>query len=415
MDSAYSHAVKTLSVADNVLTIALYNGTTVNFKKADLSGVSVGASGGLVFVKDSNGNVVEGTRKDIKTGGNNVLLANFSSDTKKADVYFDLLMDGAVFKRSWVNVDVSDAYNAVTISKLQLESQPSFDQKSISYTMYAQASNGATKTFPTSFSVSSYLPSSITRTSYSTTNKTVTVKASNSADSPTSISETISASEIYDAGVSDTKSKMVLGITPGSNKTLGYGESQTVTAEILYNSTTLKKGSVTISAPAKPTIVLGITPGTKTLGYGEVQTVTATVKENGTEVKRGTATITAPPAPPTVTGVSFGAPSLSGTSDLKFSVSVTYSDGTSISLGEKSINGSASYKAGQDSMGLSISGTTVSVAVSETKSATASVGSSHRIASDGSVSLTPGQTFKGAPGTYYKNPRIVADHWINWT
>lgn len=34
MDSAYSHAVKTLSVADGVLTIALYNGTTVNFKKA---------------------------------------------------------------------------------------------------------------------------------------------------------------------------------------------------------------------------------------------------------------------------------------------------------------------------------------------------------------------------------------------
>ena len=66
-------------------------------------------------------------------------------------------------------------------------------------------------------------------------------------------------------------------------------------------------------------------------------------------------------------------------------------------------------------MGLSISGTTVSVAVSETKSATASVGSRHRIQSDGSVSLTPGQTFKGAPGTYYKNPRIVADHWINWT
>lgn len=66
-------------------------------------------------------------------------------------------------------------------------------------------------------------------------------------------------------------------------------------------------------------------------------------------------------------------------------------------------------------MGLSISGTTVSVAVSETKSATASVGSSHRIQSDGSVSLTPGKVFNGAPGTYYKNPRIVADHWINWT
>lgn len=34
MDSAYSHAVKTLSVADGTLTIALNNGTTVNFNKA---------------------------------------------------------------------------------------------------------------------------------------------------------------------------------------------------------------------------------------------------------------------------------------------------------------------------------------------------------------------------------------------
>lgn len=34
MDAAYSHAVNTLSVADGVLTIALNNGTTVNFKKA---------------------------------------------------------------------------------------------------------------------------------------------------------------------------------------------------------------------------------------------------------------------------------------------------------------------------------------------------------------------------------------------
>lgn len=41
MDSAYSHSVKTLSVADGTLTIALYNGTTVNFNKADLSGLKV--------------------------------------------------------------------------------------------------------------------------------------------------------------------------------------------------------------------------------------------------------------------------------------------------------------------------------------------------------------------------------------
>ena len=223
--------------------------------------------------------------------------------------------------------------------------------------------------------------------------------------------KTINGSAAYNAG----KSATALAISPSTNTTLGYGESKTVTAQIKDGNTELKKTSVVITAPAKPTIVLGITPGSKTLNYGEAQTVTATVKENGVKIKEGSITITAPAAPPTVTGVSFGAPSLSGTSDLKFSVSVTYSDGTSVSLGEKSINGSASYKAGQDSMGLSINGTTVSVAVSETKSATASVGSRHRIQSDGSVSLTPGKVFNGAPGTYYKNPRIVADHWINWT
>lgn len=112
MDSAYSHAVKTLSVADGVLTIALYNGTTVNFNKADLSGVSVGAGGGYVYVKDKNGKTVSGTNKNITTGGDNIILSNFSADTKKADVYFDLIMDGSVFKRSWVNTDVSSVYNA---------------------------------------------------------------------------------------------------------------------------------------------------------------------------------------------------------------------------------------------------------------------------------------------------------------
>ena len=115
----------------------------------------------------------------------------------------------------------------------------------------------------------------------------------------------------------------------GSSVSLGFGASKTITAKMVDGSTQLKTASVTVKAPAKPTIVLGITPGSKTLNYGEAQTVTATVKENDVKVKEGSITITAPAAPPTVTGVSFGAPSLSGTSDLKFSVSVTYSDGTS--------------------------------------------------------------------------------------
>ena len=41
INSAYLHAVKTLSVEKGVLTIALYNGDTVNFNKADLSGLTV--------------------------------------------------------------------------------------------------------------------------------------------------------------------------------------------------------------------------------------------------------------------------------------------------------------------------------------------------------------------------------------
>lgn len=65
MDSAYSHAVKTLSVEKGVLTIALYNGTTVNFNKADLSGVSVGLSAPGVAVYDASGKIVSGTYKAV--------------------------------------------------------------------------------------------------------------------------------------------------------------------------------------------------------------------------------------------------------------------------------------------------------------------------------------------------------------
>ena len=148
------------------------------------------------------------------------------------------------------------ALSSVTIDSLSLGGEPNFTNNSIDFSLYAKASNGNTKTVSgLSFIVSEYLPSSITRTSYSSVNRTVTVKASNKhGGTGGSITETISASEIYDAGVSDTKSKMILGITPGSNKTLGYGESQTVTAEILYNSATLKKGSITITAPPAVTL-----------------------------------------------------------------------------------------------------------------------------------------------------------------
>lgn len=399
MDTAYSHSVKTLSVADGTLTIALYNGTTVNFNKADLSGLKVsGWSWPLNTATDYSSATVKvtldanGQTKSFERSLNTTSFVNHGktlmsvkmdpapgsgaitlSPGGKQDV-FASLMDGET-EKSRIGVRVT----AATISKVGQTGASTLDTStSLSCTIRVTASNGWYHDFS---------------------------------------GVIIGAVPAYDEGYKKGKAAISLAMDPidGSSVSLGFGASKTITAKLVDGSTTLKTASVTVKAPAKPTIVLGITPGSKTLNYGEAQTVTATVKENDVEIKKGSITITAPAAPPTVTGVSFGAPSLSGTSDLKFSVSVTYSDGTSVSLGEKSINGSASYKAGQDSMGLSINGTTVSVAVSETKSATASVGSRHRIQSDGSVSLTPGKVFNGAPGTYYKNPRIVADHWINWT
>lgn len=427
MDSAYAHAVKTLSVADGVLTIALYNGTTVNFNKADLSGLKVsGWSWPLNTATDySSANVKvtlesAGIIKSFETSLNTTSFVNHGktlmsvkmdpepgsgaitlSPGGKQDV-FASLMDGET-EKSRIGVRVT----AASISKVGQTGASKLDTStSLSCTIRVTASNGWYHDFS---------------------------------------GVIIGAVPAYDEGYKKGKAAISLVMDPidGSSVSLGFGASKTITAKLVDGSTPLKTASVTVKAPAKPTIVLGITPGTKTLDYGEVQTVTATVEENGTEVKRGTATITAPPAvsvssvtvkdtsqlvsthevqfsvevklsnnktatysklkvgasdifkagklatalaispstdttlgygesktvtaqikdgntklketsvtitapaaPPTVTGVSFGAPSLEGTSDLKFSVSVTYSDQTSQSFGEKTISGSASYDAG---------------------------------------------------------------------
>ena len=108
----------------------------------------------------------------------------------------------------------------------------------------------------------------------------------------------IGAVPAYDEGYKKGKAAISLVMDPidGSSVSLGFGASKTITAKLVDGSTPLKTASVTVKAPAKPTIVLGITPGSKTLNYGEAQTVTATVKENDVKVKEGSITITAPPA-----------------------------------------------------------------------------------------------------------------------
>lgn len=130
----------------------------------------------------------------------------------------------------------------------------------------------------------------------------------------------------------------------GSSVSLGFGASKTITAKLVNGSTPLKTASVTVKAPAKPTIVLGITPGTKTLGYGEVQTVTATVEENGTEIKRGTATITAPPAV-TMDSLTFGSPTWVDNTHTSISATATASNGKTITDSAQ-IDVTAHYNAG---------------------------------------------------------------------
>lgn len=113
MDSAYSHAVKTLSVTNGVLTIELYNGTSVNFNKADLSKVSVGTSGGgSVYPIDAGGKSV-GIGKTVYIPINGVNSLTYNADTKKIGATCDIYLgDGVRIKQETIGVDATSAYDA---------------------------------------------------------------------------------------------------------------------------------------------------------------------------------------------------------------------------------------------------------------------------------------------------------------
>ena len=328
MDTAYSHSVKTLSVADGTLTIALYNGTTVNFNKADLSGLKVsGWSWPLNTATDYSSATVKvtldaaGTPKSFEQSLNTTSFVNYGktlmsvkmdpepgsgaitlSPGGKQDV-FASLMDGET-EKSRIGVRVT----AATISKVgQTGASTLKTSTSLSCKIRVTASNGWYHDFD---------------------------------------GVIIGAVPAYDEGYKKGQAAISLVIDPidGSSVSLGFGASKTITAKLVDGSTQLKTASVTVKAPAKPTIVLGITPGTKTLGYGEVQTVTATVEENGTEIKRGTATITAPPAV-TMDSLTFGSPTWVDDTHTSISATATASNGETITDSAK-IDVTAHYNAG---------------------------------------------------------------------
>lgn len=163
MDTAYSHSVKTLSVADGVLTIALYNGTTVNFNKADLSGLKVsGWSWPLNTAADySSANVkvtldASGQTKSFETSLNTTSFVNYGktlmsvkmdptpgsgtitlSPGGKQDV-FASLMDGET-EKSRIGVRVT----AASISTVgQTGASTLNTSTSLSCTIRVTASNG---------------------------------------------------------------------------------------------------------------------------------------------------------------------------------------------------------------------------------------------------------------------------------
>lgn len=269
MDSAYSHAVKTLVVENGVLTIALYNGTSVNFNKADLTGVSVGTDGrGSVYVLDALGNKVSAQQAvNIPKGGISAPAYVAASKTIKFYVAINLGGVGAIISQYQNEVDATSAYDAGISdmkSSVYADIFPAKDTETeLAYgetkTVYAYAKYDSNKILsyvttkikaPAAVSVSSATvknPSQLVSTHK--VQFSVEVKLSNNATATYSKLE-VDASDIFKAG----KSATALAISPSTNTTLGYGESKTVTAQIKDGNTKLKEASVVITAPAAVTL-----------------------------------------------------------------------------------------------------------------------------------------------------------------
>ena len=269
MDTAYSHSVKTLSVENGTLTIALYNGTTVNFNKADLTGVSVGTDGrGSVYVLDALGNKVSAQQAvNIPKGGISAPAYVAASKTIKFYVAINLGGVGAIISQYQNEVDATSAYDAGVSdmkSSVYADIFPAKDTETeLAYgetkTVYAYAKYDSNKILshvttkikaPPAVSVSSATvkdPSQLVSTHQ--VQFSVEVKLSNNTTATYSKLK-VDASDIFKAG----KSATALAISPSTDTTLGYGESKTVTAQIKDGNTKLKETSVTITAPAAVTL-----------------------------------------------------------------------------------------------------------------------------------------------------------------
>lgn len=146
MYTAYDRAVKSMNVVNDTLTIALFDGTTVNFKKAD--GLTIGTAGAkMVYIADSNNTIVGDTKYvGFKEGA---AITSIDTSTKIATCSIGLYLgttSTSIGDYTAVKIDASVAYNAVTIDKVE-KTDLSYDTENATYNMTVEAtiSNGKTK------------------------------------------------------------------------------------------------------------------------------------------------------------------------------------------------------------------------------------------------------------------------------
>ena len=265
VDSAYAHAVKTLSVADNTLTITLYNGTSVNFKKA-ATGTLVGSGNGsdnftISYVEDYAG---PGTGTVIASGYVNLKLSDppYSAASR-------VIADFG--KSSYGSISVGDVYTAgvksVTVDKVESYDKASKGGNYIHVPTRVTLLNNTASTWMGLVSAdcseifedlrkeganSVTIPdANIKRAKndeYSDTshNTTIYVQATASNGAVGSTSFVVSGSNAYLAGRQKEAETLAISSSTTSISPLGYGKSVTITA-ITTNNPTGK--SITITAP----------------------------------------------------------------------------------------------------------------------------------------------------------------------
>ena len=274
MDAAYSHSVKTLSVSNNTQTIELYNGTSVNFKKA-ATGTLVGSGNGadnftVSYITDYTG---PGTGTVVDSG--TVKLA-LNSTTYNASSSVIASFDGTAYGTIPVGSVYTAGVNSVTVPNASIVRQAADyyaggDDHSTTVYIKATASNGNYGT--QSFSVSGASAYNAGKSAGNTEgyNSGYSAGKTDGANSVTlsaggwqsNATNTITASNGQTISVSVPNVTLSQGSWSSGSKTVGayYGNS----GRLGYTTVTIPDISISWSNPAQGNAMVTVTCGGKTV------------------------------------------------------------------------------------------------------------------------------------------------------